>query len=84
MWLSKTAIAVRERLFTDVRTRLTDRQKRFLVGLARAAPDWSLLKCPHAKDLPALRWKLENLQRFQKRKRDEYERQAKELGEGLG
>ena len=69
-------LASRERLFTDVRSLLTDRQKRFLVGLARAVPDWSLLACPHAKDLPALRWKVENLERFRERRPEEFERQA--------
>lgn len=71
-----TLHAARERLFTDLRSRLTDRQKRFLVGLARAVPDWSLLACPHPKDLPALRWKLENLERFRERRPEEFERQA--------
>ncbi len=71
-----TLLATRERLFKDVRSRLTDRQKRFLIGLSRAAPDWSLLACQHARDLPALRWKLENLERFRKRRREEFERQA--------
>ena len=78
-----TLHAARERLFTDVRARLTDRQKRFLVGLARAVPDWSLLACPHAGELPALRWKLKNLEKFQKRNPEEFERQAGELAAEL-
>jgi hypothetical protein len=40
--------AARERLFAELPRRLAARQRRFLVGLARAEPDWSLVECPHA------------------------------------
>ena len=34
------------------------------------------LECPHAADLPALRWKLANLQMFSQRRPAEFEKQA--------
>jgi hypothetical protein len=58
---------------------LTNNQRQFLIGLTRAEPDWSLLRCPHAEELPALRWKLANLKTFQKRRPEDFERQARAL-----
>ena len=56
--------AVRDRLLEDLPARLTADQRAFLIGLARAEPDWSLVACPHASDLPAIRWRLRNLEQF--------------------
>lgn len=74
-----TLLEARTRLRAALHQRLTDRQRQFLSGLARARPDWSLLQCAHASELPALRWKLANLQMFQKRRPDDFERQADAL-----
>jgi len=76
-------LAVRQRLRTEIPQRLTMNQKRFLVGLSQAAPDWSLLKCPHAEELPALRWKLANLETFRSKRPDDFHRQAEALMEQL-
>jgi hypothetical protein len=45
----------------------------------RAELDWSLLKCKHASELPALKWKLENLQTFKKRRPVNFEEQVDAL-----
>jgi hypothetical protein len=63
--------------------RLTSKQRKFLIGLARAEPDWSLLACTHASELPALRWKLENLRTFRKRRPKDFEAQARALERGM-
>ena len=76
--------AARERLFAELPRRLAARQRRFLVGLARAEPDWSLVECPHAKDLPAIRWRLQNLVHFRETRPREWERQAAALERALG
>src|SRR5690606_36108527 len=62
---------------------LTDQQQQVLVGLVRAQPVWSLLECRHAKELPALRWKLANLKAFRKRRPTEFAVQADALLSGL-
>ena len=74
-----TLLETRARLRTVLPQRLSSKQREFLSGLTRARPDWALLQCAHASDLPALRWKLANLQTFQKRRPDDFERQAKAL-----
>lgn len=80
----ETLVEVRARLRKDLSARLTDSQRKFLIGLARAEPDWSLLVCRHAQELPALRWKLSNLDKFQKKRPDDFEAQARALESGLG
>lgn len=80
----KTLLAARERLFHELPARLTERQRRFLISLTRAEPDWRLLLCPHAAELPALQWKLKNLQVFKERRRPEFESQLAELEKRLG
>lgn len=60
-------IATRSRLRGELMKRLTCGQKEFLLGLLRAEPDWSLLRCPHVSELPGIQWKLINLRKFQGR-----------------
>ena len=50
----------------------------------RAEPDWSLVQCQHAAQLPALRWKLSNLETFRKRRPDDFAAQAVALDTSLG
>ena len=71
-----TLLQTRARLRAELPQRLTDKHRKFLTGLARAQPDWGLLKCPHAAELPALRWKLANLQSFAQRRPADFEKQA--------
>jgi hypothetical protein len=47
----------------------------------RGEPDWALLDLPAAKDLPAVRWKLENLAKLSPKKRSEL---LKKLKAALG
>jgi hypothetical protein len=78
-----TLLETRARLKQELPTRLTESHREFLVGLARAQPDWSLLQCPHAAELPALRWKLRNLEIFSKRRPSDFISQAEMLEAGL-
>jgi hypothetical protein len=72
-------LETRARLREELARRLTGQHKQFLTGLARAQPDWTLLQCPHASKLPALRWKLGNLQTFRQRRPADFEKQASTL-----
>jgi hypothetical protein len=79
-----TLLAARSRLRHDLPQQLADKHKQFLGGLVRAEPDWSLLECSHARELPALRWKLTNLEAFRKRRPADFSAQADALLSGLG
>lgn len=78
-----TLLEVRAQLQRELPQRLTDTHRQFLSGLVRAEPDWSLLQCPHAAELPALRWKLHNLETFRKRRPEGFVAQADALDAGL-
>ena len=76
--------SARKRLFDELQRRLTMRQRAFLVGLARVEPDWSLVGCQHAKELPAIRWRLQNLEQFRDARPREWARQIAALEKALG
>ena len=55
---------VRERLIFEINKALTDDQRRFLISFKSRNPDWSLLSVDGADKLPAVRWKMQNLERM--------------------
>ena len=63
----------RMRLHADIRERLTGDIARFLLSLHDAEPDFGLIELPAAAQLPAIRWKLLNLEKL---KRENAEKHA--------
>ena len=57
-------VAVRAQLLDDIRARLDDAAQAFLLGLHDAEPDFDVIGLPQAADLPAVKWKLLNLQKL--------------------
>ena len=51
----------RETLVSDIVGNMPDHHKRFLVSFESGEPDWTLMEVPHAKTLPAVRWRMQNL-----------------------
>ncbi len=72
-------LSTRDRLRTELPSMLTESQKLFLVGLTTGEPDWALMECPHLKEMPAIRWKQENLLRLKKLNPAKFLFQAEEL-----
>jgi len=64
-------LKAREDLIAGIVGKMPEQHKRLLVSVKRAEPDWALLNLPGVKDLPAVRWKLENLARLSSEKRAE-------------
>jgi len=64
-------LKAREDLINEIVGKMPDDHKKFLVSVKKGAPDWQLLGLPGAKDLPAVRWKLENLAKLSAEKRAE-------------
>jgi hypothetical protein len=56
----------RERMFTEIQSNLAPEEKEFLLSLVSNQPEWDLLGVPHLHQLPAVRWKLHNLEKLQK------------------
>ena len=60
---------VRQQLISDIRKTLTDSEKDFLISIKMGTPQWELLPFENLSQLPALRWKLINIQRMNDTKR---------------
>ncbi len=70
---------IRRRLKKELPATLTSNQRQFLLGLVLGEPDWGLMKCPHLAQLPAIRWKLQNLAKLKKSNSGKFALQADEL-----
>jgi predicted nucleotidyltransferase component of viral defense system len=76
-------LETRKRLMHELPRRLSAAHRQFLSSLTHAQPQWSLLQCPHAGELPALRWKLANLETFRQRRPRDFAAQADTLDAAL-
>jgi hypothetical protein len=47
-----------------VRTALSENERKFLLSVKQGKPDWSLIPFEHIQQLPAIQWKLRNVQRM--------------------
>ncbi|NYT57929.1 nucleotidyl transferase AbiEii/AbiGii toxin family protein [Alcaligenaceae bacterium] len=72
-------LAARERMISEVQQNLDDNERRFLLSLVGAAPEWLLLDIDHLEHLPGVRWKLRNLVQLQKTNRKKFAEQADAL-----
>jgi hypothetical protein len=52
-------LSARERMMSELQQGLGAGERRFLLSLVAAKPEWSLLGVPHLEQLPGLRWKLQ-------------------------
>ena len=70
---------VRRKLKSELPAALTPDQRRFLLGLVSGEPDWTLMKCRHLSQLPAIKWKLQNLAKLKKSNPAKFTQQSEEL-----
>jgi len=54
----------RLKLINDIQANITDRHRKFLLSFKARKPDWTLLQLDHAAELPAVRWKMLNLEKI--------------------
>lgn len=75
-------LAVREQLIAAINKALTADQRMFLLSFKARRPDWELLGLDRIDELPAVRWKLRNLERMpEERHRRTYEALERVLGQ---
>jgi predicted nucleotidyltransferase component of viral defense system len=74
---------VRSRLRKELLGKLTAAHRRFLFSVLECEPEWDLLQLAHLKDMPALRWKIQNLQRLKASNSRKFKQQAAALRERL-
>lgn len=77
-------LEARERMFRELPSALDADEREFLRTLVRAQPDWSLLRVPHLQELPAIRWRLQNLEQLSRNQPDRFRALADALDERLG
>lgn len=75
----KALLDARERLVAELHGGLDADEKTFLISLAAAQPDWGRLSIPHLNQLPAIRWKLDNLQKLKDADPKKFQAQSEEL-----
>lgn len=61
----------RQRLVQELPRALTDQHRTFLLSLVQNQPRWDCMPFPHLQELPAIRWKLQNLAKLRGAKRTE-------------
>ena len=66
----ETLERAREDMIAALHRHVGEREKDFLVSFKRLEPRWNLLGVEHAPNLPAVRWKLHNLERMGRKARD--------------
>lgn len=64
-----------QRLIDELPRALTKAHREFLLSLVRAEPRWELMPFKHLAELPAMQWKLLNLQKLHSRNRKRFEEQ---------
>jgi predicted nucleotidyltransferase component of viral defense system len=74
-----------QQLTAELPQALTQNHRNFLLSLVQATPDWSLLPFNHLQDMPAIKWKLQNLSNLKSKnpakfgfQRDELEQRFKQ------
>lgn len=72
-------IETRQHIRQELPKALTAAHRQFLLSFVRAEPDWSLMPFDHLKNLPAIRWKLLNLEKLRTINKTRFELQASEL-----
>ncbi len=69
---------VRKQLITDINKRLTTKDQELLVSFALGEPNWDLASIPKMKDLPAVNWKLLNINKLAEDKRKDMAKKLKD------
>jgi predicted nucleotidyltransferase component of viral defense system len=72
-------LVARERMLRELQQGLTTEERRFLLSLVAAKPEWSLLGVPHLEQLPGLKWKLQNLERLRESNAKKFAEQSDSL-----
>jgi predicted nucleotidyltransferase component of viral defense system len=72
-------LATREQLIAAIHSRLDEAAKNFLLSFHHLKPTWELLNLPGIENLPAVRWKLANLEILQNKQPEKYQTMMRDL-----
>jgi predicted nucleotidyltransferase component of viral defense system len=68
-----------QRLMVEIPQALTQNHRNFLLSLVETKPDWSLLPFNHLQDMPAIKWKLRNLNNLRSKNLTKFQFQREAL-----
>lgn len=71
--------ATREQLVRLINSSLTPKERSFLLSFKNRAPDWALLELSGIDQLPAVRWKIQNLAKMPPEKHSEAYHQLQQI-----
>jgi len=71
----------RQQLRRTLLAALTSQYKQFLLGLVGGSAPWELMPCPHLASLPAIQWKVQNLERLRRMNPTKFKQQRDALAE---
>lgn len=73
--------STRKELLETIHNNLTDRDRQFLISVKNVTPDWTIYDFER---FPAIKWKLQNLQKLKDKNPDKHREQYEILKEKLG
>ena len=76
-------LAARDRLVREIQKGLDENERRFLLTLVAAEPEWPLMGIGHLEHLPGVRWKLQNLAQLRETQPKKFAVQADALAARL-
>src|SRR5260221_1790020 len=71
----------RSRLTSEIHRILAPREKQFLISFEHGEPEWEFIDLPNLRDLPAVKWKLLNIQKLKEDNPRKHATQLTELTE---
>lgn len=71
--------ASQEKLIKTLHTDITANERKFLLSFKLLSPEWSLLGLPGIENLPAVKWKMINLQKMPKEKHKQAVQKLEEI-----
>lgn len=77
-------LKARKQLIADIQSRFDENTKRFLLSLHDGAPEFEAIDRPQAADLPAVRWKLMNIEKLMAENTSKHAAQRAELEKLFG
>lgn len=63
----------RSEMLNALKVQFTERDREFLLSFKQGEPDWSLFDVPSIEELPAIRWKLINLDKLKSQNPDKHQ-----------
>lgn len=61
-------VKIRKKLIEDLNNNLTEKERNFLLSIKKGEPEWNLMPFENLSELPALKWKIINIQNMDNKK----------------